>query len=146
MANLGVSTTFANSSVATGAGPEAAAQDTVGAYANIKLLPALNMEARGQWVSPGEGDGGASEASLSVAPRVSQKYMLEGGTTVEPYVTLRNELYAEGEKDFIPSAGGGITIDKPQGYSLSISTMVDSVEEADRAQVNSRIQLKVPIP
>jgi hypothetical protein len=72
--------------------------------------------------------------------------MLEGGTTVEPYVTLRNELYAEGEKAFIPSAGGGITIDKPQGYSLSISTMVDSVEEADRAQVNSRIQLKVPIP
>lgn len=147
-ANLGVSTQIAGSPVATGPDPADAAQDIVGAYANISLLPALSVQAKGQWVVAGEGaekGGVGSETSMSIAPRISQKYMLEGGNSIEPYVTLRNELYAEGVKDFTPSAGGGVIIDKPEGYSLSISTMVESIEQADQPQVNSNIQLKIPM-
>ena len=147
-ANLGVSTQIAGTPVANGPDPADAAQDIVGAYANISLLPALSIEAKGQWVVAGDGaetDGVGSETSMSIAPRISQKFTLDGGNSIEPYVTLRNELYAEGAKDFTPSAGGGVIIDKPQGYSLSISTMVESIEQADQPQVNSRIQLKVPM-
>jgi hypothetical protein len=147
-ANLGLSTSFAGTPVTTGAAPAEAAQDIVGAYANISLLPAFSIEAKGQWVIAGDGaekEGAASETSMSVAPRISQKFTLDGGNSIEPYVTLRNELYAEGAKDFTPSAGGGVIIDKPKGYSLSISTMVEGIEQADQPQVNSKIQLKVPM-
>jgi hypothetical protein len=124
---------------------QGAVQETVGAYANFKLLPVLSIETRGEWSSDSvQLNGVASEPSVSIAPRLSQRYKLENGNSLEPYVTFRNEILSGTDGPDLSSIGGGLTLDKLQSYSLSISTMVDGTE-ADQPNVNSRFQLKLPI-
>lgn len=131
-------------------------QDTLSAYANFKLSSALSLGAKGHWsptTTPPLADGDASKPSsekitMLVGPRLSQTYRLDGSQTIEPYLTLQSEFHSEDlsvGNMTTPSAGGGITFAKPQSYSLSISTMIETLEATNGANVSSRLQLKLPI-
>ena len=124
---------------------QSTAQDSVGAYAHFKLLPVLSIETRGQWSREYvELNGRASAPTVSIAPRLSQRYKLENGNSLEPYVTFRNEILSGTDGKHMPSIGGGLSLEKPKSFSLSISTTIDD-HEAEQPNVNSRFQLKLPI-
>ena len=43
------------------------------------------------------------------------------------------------------SVGTGLTLSKPQAYSLSVTTDLENVGTAEPATVKSRLQLSVPL-
>lgn len=158
-AKVGVSAEHADAPAGAPATTEPRAQDKFGAYVTVAPVPTLSVEARGQWetgygvpslAAGGIDTGGAEKASISIAPRVGKKFTLENGHALEPFVTLRNEFTLGAAEEgsatgLAESAGAGVTITSPQSYSLSVTTDVDNVTVPDKAALNGKVQLKVPL-
>lgn len=127
------------------------ASETLGAYANFALLPEFIVEAKGKWAMANAAplDPKSETSTVTLAPRISRTYLLESGQTIQPFLLLRSEIELDQTlpSSMSPSAGVGLTIKEPQSYDLSVTTTIDDVEQhPDQAHVNSKVQLKIPLP
>lgn len=156
-ANFGVSAERGDLKSAT---PAAGFQEDakVAAYMTLRPAPALSLDARTEWqegnAAFAAATGVAEKNSVTIAPRLDHSFSLDDGNTLQPFVTYKT-IYDLSE-NVIPgatayaavtrSAGAGITLNKPDAYSLSVSTDVDGLSAATApANVNGKFELKVPI-
>lgn len=132
--------------------------EKVSAYVAFKAIPSLTVDTKTRWEKsvsgPATGLEGTEKSSVSLAPRVNHKFTLEGGKTLEPYVSVQHEIDmsgglkgADGKAPLstVNSAAAGVTFTKPESYSVTVSTDVDGVGAADAANIKGQLQLKLPL-
>lgn len=143
------------SEVGTGGAP---VMDKVGAYVAVQPVPRLKFEARGQLQAErsetvmradGAQTGVVEATSLLIEPRVAKQFTLREGSAIEPFVMLRHELDPDTVEEgrsmgLAESAGVGVTISRPQSYSLSVTADVDNITAPDKAETRSKVQVTVP--
>jgi hypothetical protein len=90
--------------------------------------------------------------TVVVAPRVGHQFKLEGGQTLLPYASVKREIQIGDVQNTVaaskPSqtAGVGVTLAKPDAYSLNLSADVDAVEVREQPlNVHGRMQLSIPL-
>jgi hypothetical protein len=149
-ANIGVVAERASTN--SGTADKTGSDDKLAAYVAFKASPVITIDARAQF----ENNSGSSPASpdknaFFVAPRINKSFALDGGQTLEPYVTIKSEIdLAETAPKFgnsvpIDSAGAGVTLGKPDAYSLSVKTDVSGMGRAESPVINSGLEFKVPL-
>lgn len=127
------------------------------AYITLQAAPALSLDARTEWqegnAAFAEATGVAEKNSVSVAPRLDHTFALEDGNTLQPFVSYKT-IYDISEKPnpgttpealLSQSAAAGVTLAKPDSYSLSVSTDVDGLSAALPPSVNGKFELKLPL-
>jgi hypothetical protein len=127
------------------------------AYVSLQAAPMLSLDARTEWQA-GNGEfaaitGAAQKSAVILAPKVNHSFSLDGGTTLEPFVTYKRAFdLSTSRKDAVDtsfdaaSAGAGVTYTKPDAYSLSVTADVDNVGMSTEPQsLSSKFQLSVPI-
>ena len=133
--------------------------EKVGAYLAFKSLPNVTVDTRTEWSKSGTvansaavtGQAPAEKSSISVAPRLNHSFALDGKKTIEPFVGVKREIdlesagAAQGQLKTVDSASAGVTLAKPDGYSLSVTTGVEGVGGTDPANVKSELKLKLPL-
>jgi len=132
--------------------------DKLDAHVRLKALSFLSIDGRTNLQS-GNADyaaaNGASEKkTLTVEPRLGKSFGLENGNSIEPFVSYKREIDVEKQmQDAIghstaatQSAGAGVTLSKPDNYALSFTTDVTGIEGSQSSSVNSKVQLKLPLP
>lgn len=121
-------------------------------FAKLKLSPMLSIEQENETAPPSAG--GASERrTITVEPRVSRPFHLGSGTQVEPFVRYKGEIDIDklsvasghGQTAVEELVGGGITLVKPDAYSLAVTTDIGNLGEAEKNSLNSRVEVKVPL-
>jgi hypothetical protein len=108
-------------------------------FSDIKVSPTLG-------VAHGTETGAArvEKSTFTVEPRISRPFALENGESLEPFLTYRNESEFDGAA-VSEKIGGGVTLAKPDAYSLSVTTHVEETLAAEQPNVEGRFQLKLPI-
>ncbi|PPC86379.1 MAG: hypothetical protein CTY31_11540 [Hyphomicrobium sp.] len=108
-------------------------------FSNIKVSPTLG-------VAHGTETGAArvEKSTFTVEPRISRPFALENGESLEPFLTYRNESEFDGAA-VSEKIGGGVTLAKPDAYSLSVTTHVEETLAAEQPNVEGRFQLNLPI-
>ena len=93
-------------------------------------------------------------STFTLAPRINHSFALDGGKTIEPFVTYKRQfdLSEQGRETGVAglattdSAGAGLTFTNPNAYSLSVTTDVEGLNHQTAAEsLNSKFQLKIPI-
>ena len=140
-----------------GAGTEPQGDEKLAAYFAFKAAPVLSIDTRTQWEKTNAGFAAGTAAiektSIIVAPRVNRQFALDGGKTIEPFLTIKHEMDLDGSAPGaakggianVDSAGAGVTFAKPDAYSLSLTTDVEGVGGVDPAILKSQLQLKLPL-
>lgn len=137
--------------------PMSAGDDTVAAHVLLQASPLLSIDTRTQWetgttlshASPARIDNN----SVSVAPRLKLPFALDSGQTVEPFVTVKDERVhgptaqdaAEPGTRNIVSAGAGVTLSRPNAYTMSVTAGVEGLGASDAPNMKSRVQLDIPL-
>lgn len=133
--------------------------EKVAAYVAFKALPAITLDARTTWErAAAAGSGGALESAgaaeksaIVVAPRLDKSFALDGGTTIAPFLEVKREIDLSATPEAgtaLPgtsSAGAGVTFAKPGSYALSVTTGVTGSSGADAANVNGKVEMKLPL-
>lgn len=154
-ATVGVLVEHGDAKAATGAGLE---QDSkMAAYVTLQAAPMLTLDARTEWQA-GNADfaasaGAAEMSTFTLAPRIDHAFALDGGKTIEPFVTYKRQfdLSEQGRETGVAgmtatdSAGAGLTFTNPNEYSLSVTTDVEGLSATQAESLNSKFQLKIPI-
>lgn len=148
----GISAEQAETQAAYGAAP-VPTDRTVSAYVNFKATPLLSIDARTQW-QRADGETAAGIASdehnsFTLAPKIEKKYTLGDDVDMTPYATIQHkfDIDSVANTDTITnSAGAGITFAKPDTYSVTVSTNVEHSTGAETPNLNSKLQLKLPLP
>jgi hypothetical protein len=121
-----------------------------GAYMAFRAAPAVTIDARTEWhAAHASGAEGTEKSTVSIAPRLAKPFALDGGASIEPFVTYKHAFDVGSEADqaaVAQSAGAGLTYAKPESYSLSVTTDLENVGGAAETNLNSKLQLKLPIP
>lgn len=133
----------------------ATAEDKVSAYVAFRALPALTIDARGNWSSTqmsGPASTAAGEkASVAVAPRLAKSFTLESGETLAPYVEVKHQIdlgssaLGTDATGVANSAAAGVTLAKPDSYSVSVSADVSEAGASEAPNISSKVQLKLPL-
>ncbi|HET6388050.1 hypothetical protein [Hyphomicrobium sp.] len=131
----------------------ASAQDQkAAAYVSLQAAPMLSLDARTEWeTSAGSSGTAAGGSAFILAPKVNHSFALEGGTTLEPFVTYKKAFdlstsHAADTSFETNSAGAGVTYSKPDAYTLSVTADVDNLGASSEPQsLSSKFQLSVPI-
>lgn len=84
------------------------------------------------------------KSTFTVEPRVSRPFALENGQSLEPFLNYRNESDFDGAA-ISEKVGGGLTLAKPDAYSLSVTTHIEETLAAEQPNVEGRFQLNLPI-
>ena len=128
------------------------------AYVTLQAVPMVTLDARTEWQA-GNADfaattGAAEMSTFTLAPRINHSFALDGGKTIEPFVTYKRQfdLSEQGRETGVAglattdSAGAGLTFTNPNAYSLSVTTDVEGLNHQTAAEsLNSKFQLKIPI-
>jgi hypothetical protein len=93
------------------------------------------------------------KTAIVVAPRLARTFAVDGGATVEPFVTLKREMPLTLRTDDVTpkssaatqSGGVGMTLTKPDTYSLSMTTNFDGLLSLKDPPISSRLDLKIPL-
>lgn len=149
----GVAVEHADLKAAAGAG--SAPDDKLAAHLNFLATQDLSVDTKTQWEtqSAAAGAGKASRNSVTVAPRLGHRFSLDNGETLSPFVTLKKELVvggldastAVGGAKPMQSAGVGVTLAKPDTYSLSVTADREELDAKEPATLKSRLQLSAPL-
>ncbi|MGE0766724.1 MAG: hypothetical protein AB7L90_09695 [Hyphomicrobiaceae bacterium] len=120
-------------------------------FEGLKLAPALTV-AHGVDAADAVSGGALEKSTVALTPRISRPIDLTNGTKLEPFLTLKSAL------DFNASAavehdgtdtthgiGGGMTLVKPNAYSLSVKTELERATGSETSNVSGRLELKVPL-
>lgn len=122
-------------------------------YEGLVLAPMASV-AHGVDDAPPDGSGRVIEKStLALTPKVSRPVEIGGGAKVEPFLSLKSsiDIGASGEAagygvtDTTRGVGGGVTLAKPDAYSLSVTTDVEQSTLSDHTSVKGRFELKLPL-
>jgi hypothetical protein len=122
-------------------------------YEGLVLTPMASV-AHGVDEAPATGGGRAIEKStLALTPKVSRPVEIGGGVKVEPFLSLKSaldispasEAAAHGSTDTTRSVGGGVTLARPDAYSLSVTTDLEQSTGSDHTNVKGRFELKLPL-
>lgn len=108
-------------------------------FSHIKVSPTVG-------VAHGTESGAehVDKSTFTVEPRVSRPFALDNGQSLEPFLTYRNESAFDGDA-VSATIGGGVTLAKPDVYSLSVTTHVEETLAAEQPNVEGRFQLNLPI-
>lgn len=107
----------------------------------IRFSPTVGMT--GIYAGETEVEGGDQESdhgTLSFAPRFSRSFELDKGATIEPHVAISTDT------DDKRSAGAGVTVQRPDAYSLSLGTTVERNGETEQPTMRGNLNLTVPLP
>lgn len=151
-AKAGVSARQSDTSTMPGASPVPSDRQ-FSAYMNLKASSMLSVDAKTQWQrvesEAGAGIAGRERNSFSLAPKLEHKFDIGDGVALSPYATVKHQLdinTLDGAEHTTNSAGGGITLAKPDAYSVTVSTDVQQSSNADTPSINSKLQFKLPLP
>lgn len=138
---------------ATSALGGAQADEKFSAYVNLKAMPAFSIDTRTEWSAATsnalDGAEGSEKGAILVAPRVSHSFQMGDKTTLEPFVNYKKELEVITSGAAISSpdtVGAGLTYAKQDDFSVSVTTDLEGLSDAAEQNVNSRLQLKLPLP
>lgn len=130
----------------------AKSDDKVAAYVAFRALPVLTINAQGNWERTAAADPAMTAAgektSVAVAPRLSKSYALGGGETIAPYLEVKREIEIGAAADVAAdarSAAAGVTLAKPDSYSVTVSADVSEAAADEAPSVSSKVQLKLPL-
>ncbi|WP_045836279.1 autotransporter domain-containing protein [Hyphomicrobium sp. 99] len=126
------------------------------AYVTLQAAPMFSIDARTEWEANGgsaSSTGTSDKSAIILAPKVNHSFSLEGGTTLEPFVTYKRAFdLSTSRKEAADtsfdttSAGAGVTYTKPDAYSLSVTADVDNLGASTEPQsLSSKFQLSVPL-
>ncbi|MBS0269262.1 MAG: hypothetical protein JSS54_09805 [Proteobacteria bacterium] len=126
------------------------------AYVTLQAVPMFSIDARTEWEANGGSastTGTAEKSAFILAPKVNHSFSLDGGSTLEPFVTYKRAFdLSTNHKEMTDSsfdttsAGAGVTYTKPDAYSLSVTADVDNLGASTEPQsLSSKFQLSVPI-
>ncbi len=150
--NIGIEAQRADQRSAGGVGLNKS--DKLAANLTYQASPLLSFDASTEWetgsVVATTGNAKTDKSSLLLAPKLKYPIAVGGGQTFEPFVTMREDLAlsvsgVEGAKKNTLSVGTGLTLSKPQTYSLSVTTDLENVGAVEPTTVKSRLQLSVPL-
>lgn len=138
-------------------GTKAEEDQKLSAYMAFKAAPMVSVDTRTEWgtayTTTDESTAKAEKGAISVAPRINHSFKLNDGETLEPFVTFKQKVgvgaadATQKHLDVSQGAGAGLTYAKPDSYSLSVTTDLENLgSSAEPANLNSRVQLKVPLP
>lgn len=118
---------------------------------HLKFSPAIAFSHGSEHLSSSEGDATAKQSAVTVTPRVSRAFTLDGGQTLEPFLQYQTEIAvgsaefdAGGGSDITRSAGAGVTFVNPNAYSLSVTTGVEGIAQ-EQPNVSSKLRITVPL-
>ncbi|MGE0701471.1 MAG: hypothetical protein AB7O57_20410 [Hyphomicrobiaceae bacterium] len=117
-------------------------------YAGFLLVPAVSVAHGIDEMAEAPAGGGLERSTLAVTPRLSRPFALSGGGKIEPFLSLKSQMDMAtglGGAESTHGVGGGLTIARPDAYSLSVTTDVEQAASADRASVKGRLELKLPL-
>lgn len=120
--------------------------------ATLKLSPMLSIVQDNENASPSAG-GSTEHRTIIVEPRVSRPFHLGSGSQVEPFMRYKGEIdidklsAASGNEQTAVEelVGGGITLVKPDAYSLAVTTDLGNLGESEKTTLDSRVQVKIPL-
>jgi len=136
--------------------PGIAQDQKAAAYVTLQAAPMFSIDARTEWEANGGSastTGTAEKSAFILAPKVNHSFSLDGGSTLEPFVTYKRAFdLSTSHKETTDSsfdatsAGAGVTYTKPDAYSLSVTADVDNLGASTEPQsLSSKFQLSVPI-
>ncbi|MFP4538573.1 MAG: autotransporter outer membrane beta-barrel domain-containing protein [Dichotomicrobium sp.] len=90
---------------------------------------------------------------LSLGPEIRRSFRLEEGQVIEPFLRYNGTVDLDAVEDLSQlddlavggSVGGGVTVTKPDDYTIQATTEVDGVEAETDPNVTSRLKLTVPL-
>ncbi len=133
----------------------------ISAYASTGTKTTFKVDAKAETHETAGGPLGVADSeektTLGVAPRVAHKFALDGGQTLEPFVKYEQKMSLgamplqapNGGVEFSDTAGAGVSLAKPDSYSLSATTDVENLERLgseDVPTVKGKLQLTLPLP
>lgn len=131
--------------------PQPSRQDeSIAAYFALKPMQSVTIDTVTDWEQQNTTASGPTtpdqKRSLTVSPRIRFPFAIEGGKTIEPYLTAKQEIgVTAANEDRVDTAGAGVTFAKPDTFSLNLSTDVDASDREGPAKVKSQLQFKVPL-
>ena len=117
----------------------------------------LSLDARTEWQA-GNADfaastGAAEMSTFSFAPRINHSFALDGGKTIEPFVTYKRQfdLGVQGGEAGMAGlvtdlAGAGLTFTNPNEYSLSVTTDLEGLGATTARKSEQQISTENPDP
>jgi len=122
-------------------------------YEGLVLMPMASVAHGVDEAAPDRSGKTIERSTLALTPKVSRPVDLGGGAKVEPFLSLKSaidispsgEAAGHGWTDTTRGLGGGVTLAKPDAYSLSVTTDVEQSTGSDHTSVKSRLELKLPL-
>ncbi len=117
----------------------------------LKFTPTIAFSHGTEHLNATDGNASATQSAVTVAPRVSRSFTLDGGQTLEPFLQYQTDIAvgspdfdAGGGSDITRSAGAGVTFINPNAYSLSVTTGVEGINQ-EQPNVSSKLRVTVPL-
>lgn len=125
--------------------------DKLAAHLTVQPFSLISIDAKTQRETGTAGTGRIDNNSVSVAPKLKYPFAIGSGQTLEPFVTVKDELIRgttssmiDGTKNAV-SAGTGVTLTKPGNYTMSVTADVENMGATEPANYKSRFQVSVPL-
>jgi hypothetical protein len=125
--------------------------DKLAAHLTVQPFSFVSIDAKTQHETGTAGTGRIDNNSVSIAPKLKYPFAVGSGQTLEPFVTVKDELIrgttssmVDGTKNAV-SAGTGVTLTKPGNYSMSVTADVENMGAVEPANYKSRFQVSVPL-
>ena len=121
-------------------------------YEGLKFGPTVSV-AHGVDEAAHDAGDAIERSTLSLSPRVSRPFELRGGGRIEPFLSLKSSIAIgsgetgldHGSYETTRGLGGGVTLVKPNAYSLSLTTDLEQTGSSDQSNVRGRMELKLPL-
>lgn len=124
--------------------------DKFAGFVTYQATSMVSIDARTHWETATSGSSRTDTNAVSVAPKLKVPMKLSNGQTLEPFVTIKDELSRSEAADLgqtrnAISAGTGVTFAKPGSYTMSLTADAENLNTPDPATYKSRFQLSVPL-
>lgn len=123
-------------------------------FSDIRFTPSVSV-ARGVETSASgtAGEDALGHSTFAVEPRVSKPIPLGNGETLEPFLAYKRQLDIEQKSatsagaaaSSTRSAGAGVTLARPDAYSLSVTGGVEGLGATEPPNLKGQLQLKIPL-
>ena len=129
----------------------ASLDDKLAARMTFQPTSLVSIEAKTQHEAGTTGTSRIDNNSISIAPKLKYPFAIGSGQTLEPFLTVKDELIRGTTPDMIDgtkramSAGTGVTFAKPGSYTMSVTADAENLGAAEAANYKSRFQLSVPL-
>lgn len=125
--------------------------DKLAAHMTVQPFSFVSIDAKTVRATGAAGASKIDNSSVSIAPKLKYPFAIGSGQTLEPFVTVKDELISGTTADMIDgtkrtvTAGTGVTLAKPGSYTMSVTADAENLGAAEPANYKSRFQLSVPL-